>query len=106
LLVFVESDYLLMVRAKMAAMNAHNSDGSIIEGASSVFVDALRMGLCALFVFAVLLLLLPRNSRAIEPASDGADFFCIRRSRFGAVCTRGGIATEILSTSSNDCAAI
>jgi len=84
----------------MAAMDAHNSDGSIIDGASSVFVEALRMGLCALFVFAVLLLLLPRNSRAIEPASDGADFFCVCRPSVGSVCTRDGII-EILSTSSS-----
>jgi len=87
----------------MAAMNAHDRDGTTSDGADDEFADTLRMGLCGLcglFVNVVLLLILPRSSRAIGPANTGADFFCICRPSVGAVCTLGGI-TEILSTSSN-----
>jgi len=89
--------FYLWSEQRWLRLNAH---GSTSDGADSVFAGTLRMGLCALFVVAVLLLILPRSSRAIGPANTGADFFCVCRPSVGAVCTLGGI-TEILSTSSN-----
>jgi len=84
----------------MAAMNAHNSDGSIIEGASSVFVDALRMGLCALWNDAVLFRIPPRNSRAMDPAIDVCAFRKLTRRlparpNDGSVAVRGGIVPAV-----------
>ena len=52
-----------------------NAYGTTSEGADSVFGGTLRIGLCALFADAVLLIP-PRSSRAIEPAKyTGTDFF-------------------------------